>query len=95
MRSESVQKGSNAQGDSRLNVPRQPSKRWLLVHTLAIQFSLDHMILDWHLDLLGPLSPTLTASQALILVLGATLYALWTCALALAIRGSRPAMDAT
>ncbi len=78
-----------------MKVSRQLSKRWLPVHTLAIAFSLGHVILDWHFDLFGPLSPTLTAYQALVLVLGATLYALWACALALAIQGSRPAMVAT
>ncbi len=78
-----------------MKVTRQPSRRWLLVHTLAIQFSLAHTILDWHLGLIGPSSPTLSADQALILVLCATLYALWARALALAIQGSRLAMIAT
>jgi hypothetical protein len=77
------------------NVSGRPSKRWLLVHTLAIQFSLGHTTLDWHLGLIGPSSATLRADQALILVLGATLYALWACTLALAIQGSRAAMLAT
>lgn len=85
----------SAEEDSRMNVPRQPGRRWLFAHTLAIQFSLGHLMLDWHLDLFGPLSPALTVAQALVLVVGATLYALWACALALAIQGGRLAMAAT
>jgi hypothetical protein len=67
--------------------------RWLPAHTLAIGFSLCHTILDWHLDLYGPLTPAyLSTVQASVLVLGSTVYALWATALVLASQGSRRGM---
>lgn len=70
--------------------------RWLPVHTLAIGFSLSHLILDWHLDLFGPLNPTsLSVVQALVLVIGAVVYASWAAALALASQGSRRGLVVT
>jgi hypothetical protein len=78
----------------RIDVSRL-SQRWLLANTLAIGFSLSHLILDWHLDLFGPATTYLSTAQALILVIGSAVYALWAYALALANRGSRRAMIAT
>ena len=50
--------------------------RWLLAHSLAIGFSLMHVILDWHLDLFGPLVRTsLSGVQALTVACGVTVYA--------------------
>lgn len=73
-----------------------PRLRWLLAHTLTIAFSLMHVILDWHLDLYGPLLRTsLSNVQALVLVIGAALYAAWTASLVLAVQGNRRAMIAT
>ena len=63
----------------------QTRPRWLPAHTLAIGFSLSHLILDWHLDLFGSLNPTsLSAVQAFVLVMGAVVYASWAAALVLA-----------
>jgi hypothetical protein len=73
----------------------RPSARWLSAHTLAIGFSLGHLILDWHLDLFGPATTSLSTVQALILVVGAAVYALWASSLALAGQGSRRGMIAT
>ena len=73
----------------------QPGRFWLLAHALAMGFSLGHVILDWHAELFGPLVPTMRPSQALILVLGASIYPLWAVALVLAERGSRVALLAT
>lgn len=70
--------------------------RWLLAHTLAIGFSLSHLILDWHLDLFGPLTTTsLSGVQAVVLVVSAAVYAAWAGALALAGQGSRHGLIAT
>jgi hypothetical protein len=77
-----------------INVSR-PSPRWLPVHTFAIGFSLSHLILDWHFDLFGPLTTSLSTVQALVLVVGAAVYALWASSLTLASQGSRRGMIAT
>ena len=70
--------------------------QWLLAHSLAIGFSLMHVILDWHLDLFGPLVKTsLSGVQALTLVWGITVYAAWEVSLVLAVLGSRRALIAT
>jgi hypothetical protein len=53
------------------------------------------MILDWHLDLFGPTSSVLTAAQAVVLVLGATIYALWASAFVVASGGNKLGMAAT
>jgi hypothetical protein len=74
----------------------QTRPHWLLVHTLAIGFSLSHLILDWHLDLFGSLIPTsLSVVQAFVLVIGAVVYASWAAALALASQGSRRGLITT
>ena len=74
----------------------QTRPRWLPAHTLAIGFSLSHLILDWHLDLFGPLNPnSLSTVQAFVLVLGAVVYAAWAGALALASQGSRRGLVVT
>lgn len=74
----------------------QSRPRWLPVHTLAIGFSLSHLILDWHLDLFDPLVPTsLSVTQALVLVLGAVVYASWAAALVLASQGSQRGLITT
>ncbi len=73
----------------------RPSGRWLPAHTLAIGFSLMHTILDWHLDLYGSATTSLALVQALVLILGASVYALWASMLTLAGQGSRGAMFAT
>jgi hypothetical protein len=74
----------------------QSRPRWLPVHTLAIGFSLSHLILDWHLDLFGPLIPTsLSVVQAFVLVMGAVVYASWAAALAFASQGSQRGLMTT
>lgn len=77
-----------------MNPPR-PGTHWLTAHALTVGFSLMHMTLDWHYDLFGPSNPTLTITQALVLVIGSVLYALWAMALTRAGQGSRHAMIAT
>lgn len=74
----------------------QTRPRWLPLHTLAIGFSLSHLILDWHLNLFGPLTPTsLSGVQAFVLVIGAVVYASWAASLALASQGSRRGLITT
>lgn len=74
----------------------QTRPRWLPAHTLAIGFSLSHLILDWHLDLFGSLNPTsLSAVQAFVLVMGAVVYASWAAALVLASQGSQRGLMTT
>jgi hypothetical protein len=75
--------------------PIQINSRWLLAHTLAIGFSLAHMILDWHLDLFGASETSLSLAQAATLLIGSTLYAFWAMALTLAGQGNRRAMPVT
>jgi hypothetical protein len=59
-------------------------------------FSLGHLMLDWGIDVIdGPLGAVVTPTQALVLVVGAALYAAWTSALVVAGQGSRRAMAAT
>jgi hypothetical protein len=78
-----------------INTARQKSRRWLTVHTLAIGFSLSHLFLDWQFNLFGSSTNSLSTVQALVLVTGAAVYALWAAALALAGQGSRRGMIAT
>ncbi|MDX2005366.1 MAG: hypothetical protein SFU83_08830 [Meiothermus sp.] len=53
------------------------------------------MILDWNLDLYGPLFKTsLSTVQALVLVWGAAAYAAWVASLGRAAQGSRHALMA-
>jgi hypothetical protein len=59
-------------------------------------FSLGHLMLDWGVDVIGgPVGAVVTPTQALVLVVGAALYAAWTSALVVAGQGSRRAMAAT
>ena len=67
----------------------------LPAHALAMGFSLGHVILDWHAENFGPLAPAIRPTQALVLVLSASLYPLWALALVLADRGSRVALLTT
>ena len=71
------------------NPSHLPSQRWLLVHTLAIAFSLSHVILDWWAGLLAPPGDTMTGTGMLFLALSVGIYALWANALVLASHGSR------
>ena len=74
----------------------RPSRRWLPAHTLAIGFSLAHLTLDWGAQLIGgPIGPVIAPVQAVVLVIGSALYALWASALVVAGQGSRGAMAAT
>lgn len=74
--------------------PARP--QWLLAHSLAVGFSRMHVILDWHLDLYGPLIKTsLSTVQALVLVRGAAVYAAWAASLVRAAQGNRRALMAT
>ena len=73
-----------------------PNSRWLAAHTLAFAFSLSHLMLDWGAGIIGgPIGPTIAPVQALVLVVGSALYALWAAALVVAGQGSRRAMAAT
>jgi hypothetical protein len=68
----------------------------LPAHALAIAFSLSHLNLDWGAQLMGgPIGPAIAPVQALVLVIGSALYALWASALVIAGQGSRRAMAAT
>ncbi len=71
------------------NPSHLPSQRWLLVHALAIAFSLSHVILDWWAGLLAPPGDTMSGKGMLLLGLSVAIYALWAYALALASHGSR------
>lgn len=82
----------------------QPGQRWLLAHTLGIAFSLSHVMLDLWAGVVGPLGVSLTgsgvlinmtASQVLILVSCAVVYALWAYTLGLGSLGRRGALWAT
>ena len=76
--------------------PLEPSRRWLPAHALAIAFSLAHLCLDWGVQVIGgPIGAVITPAQALVLVIGSALYALWASALVVAGQGSRRAMAAT
>lgn len=54
-----------------------------------------HVILDWHAGLFGPMAPVIRPVQALVLVVGASLYAAWASVLTLAGQGSRVGLVAT
>jgi hypothetical protein len=72
-----------------------PNSRWLAVHTLAFAFSLSHLMLDWGAGIIGgPIASTIAPVQALVLVVGSALYALWAAALVVAVQGSKRAMVA-
>jgi hypothetical protein len=70
-------------------------RRWLLAHTLAIAFSLSHVMLDMWVGVLGSPTDSLSASQALILLISTVQYAMWAYTLVLASHGSRSALKAT
>ena len=74
----------------------RPRRGWLPAHALAIAFSLAHLMTDWGVQVIGgPIGPVIAPVQALVLVIGSALYALWASALVLAGQGSRRAMAAT
>lgn len=58
-----------------MNLLRQNS-RWLAAHTLAILFSLAHLILDWQFGLLGPPGIPIPPAQTILLAVSAGMYAL-------------------
>ncbi len=69
--------------------------RWRAAHALAMGFSLDHLMLDWGVDVIdGPVGAAVTPVQALVLVVGAALYAGWARALVVAGQGSHPVVGA-
>jgi hypothetical protein len=79
-----------------INSSPPPSARWLPAHALAIGFSLSHLTLDWGAQIIGgPIEPVIAPGQAMVLVIGSALYALWAAALVVAGQGSRRAMVAT
>lgn len=78
-----------------IHSPLWLSRRWLPAHALAIGFSLGHVILDWHAGLFGPMESVMRPVQALVLVSGASLYAVWASVLTLAGQGSRVGLVAT
>ncbi|MCW5852690.1 MAG: hypothetical protein KIT87_21650 [Anaerolineae bacterium] len=69
--------------------------RGLTVHTLAIAFSLAHMVMDWWAGLLGPFALPVPVGQVGVLVLSAGMYALWARALVLGSLGSRSSLVST
>ena len=69
--------------------------RWLTVHTLAIAFSLAHLIMDWWAGLLGPFALPVPNGQMGVLTLSAGIYALWARALVLGSLGSRSSLVST
>ena len=75
--------------------PSWPGWRWLVAHTLAIAFSLGHVILDWDYSLFGPPASALTGTQVLVLIVDIAIYAPWASALVVASHGSRLGMVAT
>jgi hypothetical protein len=93
---ESVLEGLGKAGGVMIKVRPRPGPRWLPAHALAIAFSLSHLTLDWGAQIMGgPIGPVITPGQALVLVIGSGLYALWAAALVVAGQGSRRAMAAT
>jgi hypothetical protein len=77
------------------NSSQSPNQRWLLVHTLAIAFSLSHVILDWWAELIALPGDTLSGAGMMTLVFSVGIYALWANALVMASHGRRWALWVT